>query len=573
MKHIIRLFMESNSTSSKIIYIISHIVLSSIIFVANFILADMIGKVTIVIIDGDKQKLINILSFMLYKCLGLLIIGTIFRYLYFKITNDMVGKIKKNTMFKILNMNIEDIEQYGQGDLSSRLMSDVNKVNSIYSVKLKKITGNIILIVGTLLVLASINIYVGIIFLLSTILGVFIEYKLNNSLENISIQIQKHMSEMSSVLIENIKGIKIISRFNINDYFFHKYERTLDKLKKANIKKASVLAKYSSLIGLIEILNVMGVFFLTLYLTFRGICTLDEAIEVFYLHMLNQEALISISKCIAEIQESYAGIHRINEILDGETEYYKEEDILTKDVDIHNVFEFKNVAFSYKSLEGANESNILHIDNLVVNKGQKIGIIGESGSGKSTISKLMLGFYKIKTGTLFVNGIDGNSLNVSTLRDNIAYIPQETYLFEITIEDNIKMGNNDISLSQVIEAAKLANAHEFITRLPDGYKTVVSANGKDMISNGERQRLGIARAILKNADIIIFDEFTSALDEANEAEILNNLKKIIENKTCIFIAHRLNTLSNTNKIVLVKDGAISHEMTYEDIMQTSKILN
>ena len=226
---------------------------------------------------------------------------------------------------------------------------------------------------------------------------------------------------------------------------------------------------------------------------------------------------------------------------------------------------FKNVAFSYQS-----DAKVLHDVNIDIQAGQRIGICGPTGGGKSTVASLIPRFYDITGGQILVDGIDISQYTLEGLRGQIGFVLQDTILFYGSVRENIAYGRMDASENEILEAAKLANADEFIKKMPHGYDTLVGERGVTL-SGGQRQRIGIARAILRNAPILILDEPTAALDTESEKVVMEALEKLMKGRTVITIAHRLSTIAHSDKIIVIKDGVVAEEGSHHDLIRLGEI--
>ena len=259
------------------------------------------------------------------------------------------------------------------------------------------------------------------------------------------------------------------------------------------------------------------------------------------------------------LNRASSSAYRVFEILDTTPSLDTSKSQLKAKLD--GEIEFKNVIFSYDGVR-----NVLKGINFKIGEGEMIGLVGPSGSGKSTITKLLNRFYDISSGSIKIDGVDIKNFDVGSLRSQIAVVHQDPYLFHGSILDNITYGNSSASMDEVIEACKIANAHEFILKFKDGYDTVVGERGQTL-SGGERQRVSIARAILNNPKILVLDEATSAVDTETERKIQDALDKLIVGRTVIAIAHRLSTLRKANRIFVVKSGEISEIGTHQELME------
>jgi subfamily B ATP-binding cassette protein MsbA len=271
------------------------------------------------------------------------------------------------------------------------------------------------------------------------------------------------------------------------------------------------------------------------------------------------------------IQESYAAASRIFEILDADPDIYNSQNAITKPV-FEKSIEFKNVSFTYmpQAIESDNEKTInkqvLNNVNLTIKKNEKLAIVGLSGVGKSTLVDLLPRFYDVSSGEILIDGINIKDIELKSLRDLFGIVTQEIILFNDTIKNNIVYGQDDIPMERVVEAAKNANADEFISKTEKGYNTVIGDRGVKL-SGGQKQRIAIARALLKNAPVMILDEATSSLDTESESLIQDAIEKLMENRTSIIIAHRLSTIKDADRIVVLDKGQISGVGTHSDLIK------
>ena len=299
-------------------------------------------------------------------------------------------------------------------------------------------------------------------------------------------------------------------------------------------------------IGTIQVLN--GIISIGTLLTFN-------ALLAYFLTPI--ENIVNFQ---STLQSAIVAAERLEEIIEYDSDKNKEELNKIKFINLKGDIEFKNLKFRYGS-----RALILDNINIKIRENEKIALVGESGSGKTTVSKLLMKFYPINEGEIIINNSNINDIDTEILREKIAYISQETFLFNKTIFENLTIGKNNISYEQVIEACKKAQIHDFINTLPARYNTVIEENGSNF-SGGQRQRLSIARAILKNPDILIMDEATSNLDSITEKVINNTMNDFMKNKTAIIIAHRLSTIQNCDNIYVLEKGKVIENGNHNELI-------
>ena len=279
---------------------------------------------------------------------------------------------------------------------------------------------------------------------------------------------------------------------------------------------------------------------------------------ILYMRNFNQpiNQILNISN---SLQGALAGAERVFEVMDEEAEVDKQDAIDVEKLD--GEVKLENVDFSYNK-----NKKVLNKISLTAHKGQTIAIVGPTGSGKTTIINLLNKFYHIDSGTITIDGVDIDNITMESLRKSVAVVLQDTYLFSVSIRENLRYGNLNATDEEIIKAAKLANAHHFIMQLEDGYDTVLSDNGSNL-SQGQRQLLAIARAILSKSSILILDEATSSIDTRTEVHIQNAMVNLMEGKTTFIIAHRLSTIRNADVILAVKDGEIIEKGTHDELLE------
>jgi subfamily B ATP-binding cassette protein MsbA len=449
------------------------------------------------------------------------------------------------------------------GNLISRITNDVNIINTGISATFLNLVREPLLIVVFLMIAISINWRLTLISLLVLPFALYFISKLGLRLHKESRISQERMADITSVLQETISGVKVVKAFGMEEFENKKFQTQTWRyfkslLKITRIKNlASPITEFLSVVAGVVIIWYGGMQVLELG-TMRASEFLTFLIAIFQI-MPPVKELTSVNN---RIQESTSAAKRVFEILDIEPDI-KEAPNAIELKEFKDEIVFENVWFSYNGTK--NGDFILKGINLKVKKGEILAIVGPSGAGKSTLVDLIPRFYDPTEGRILIDGIDLRMIKIKSLRDKIGIVTQETILFNDTIRNNIAYGLEDCPIDKIIEAAKAANAHDFIMQLPNGYDTVIGERGMKL-SGGQRQRISIARALLKNPPILILDEATSNLDAESEILVQEAIERLMQNRTVFVIAHRLSTIRNADRIIVIDNGRIVQEGKHEELI-------
>ncbi|MCG9878981.1 MAG: ATP-binding cassette domain-containing protein, partial [Bacteroidia bacterium] len=378
---------------------------------------------------------------------------------------------------------------------------------------------------------------------------------------------QDQLAESGTIVQETFLGISIVKAFTSEPHELGRYKKSIFSVVETAIRNARYRGAFVSFM----IFSVFGsISFVMWYgagmISSGKLSTGDLTMFVIFSAFVGG-TFAGFADMFSQLQKTLGATQRVREILREKGEdvnlHSSQTEIKHK---ISGKLSLENVSFSYPSRQDVQVLNNL---NLEVNSGEQIALVGPSGAGKSTIASLLLKFYEPSSGKIVFDKIDSKEIGLSELRKQIAFVPQDVILFGGTILENISYGNPLASESEIIEAAKKANAHEFITKFPEAYQTMVGERGVKL-SGGQRQRIAIARAILKDPAILLLDEATSSLDSESEQLVQDALDNLMKNRTSIVIAHRLSTVKNANKIVVIDHGMVKEIGTHEQLMQKEK---
>lgn len=473
----------------------------------------------------------------------------------------VVRDIRTLVYSKIMYLPLNFFSSERKGDIIARMSGDVSEIENSITSSLDMLLKNPILIISyfTTLFITSWQLTIFTLLVLPT-MG-WVMGQVGRKLKRQSLEAQEKWSETMSQLEETLGGLRIIKAFVAEEKMINRFNKCSNEFRQATNKVAtrqSLAHPMSEFLGTILIVIVLW-FGGSLILGEKS--TIDAPTFIFYMVILYSviNPLKDFSKAGYSIPKGLASMERVDKILKAENNIIEKKDA-SHITELKNDITFDNVSFSY----GDNE--VLHEINLKIKKGETIALVGQSGSGKSTLVDLIPRFHDVQKGKVLIDGIDVKDLVVKDLRSLIGNVNQEAILFNDSFYNNITFGVENATMEQVIEAAKIANAHEFIMETEEGYDTNIGDRGC-RLSGGQRQRISIARAILKNPPILILDEATSALDTESERLVQEALERLMKTRTTIAIAHRLSTIKNANTIYVLYEGRIVESGKHEELLK------
>ena len=481
------------------------------------------------------------------------------------ISSSIYKDIVTDIYNKIQTLDMEYFSSKKIGDMMTRVMTDPSNINSII-LEIFDMISEIIKVVFFLGIAFYIDFDLTLGVMVVTPILVITVRRYAKRLKHSGRQRQEALDGLNSKLQETLSGIRVIRAFATEKYEINNFKKKNNNLKKIAVRSARYNAKANSIM---EALNYIIIALLLMFSGYRVLraknftpgdfVTIIGAISSMY-----TPARRAITRFNA-ISVNLSSITRVSEILEEMPSIVNKENCI-KFENFTDGISFENVYFEYKD----NPEKILKNINLDVKKGETVAFVGNSGGGKSTLVNLIPRFFDVSNGSLKIDGIDVRDYEIKSLRKAIGIVPQETFLFSGTILSNIKYSRQNATFEEVVEAAKQANAHEFIENLPDGYDTEIGERGVKL-SGGQKQRIAIARAILENPQILILDEATSALDNESEKLVQDALEKLMEGKTTFIIAHRLTTIENSNKIVVIQKGEIKEVGSHNELLSKDGI--
>ena len=499
----------------------------------------------------------------------LLKVGTAYLSDYYLIPmrNGIVRDLRENLYDKILRLPVGFFSSERKGDIISRVMNDVGEVENSVSSSINSLLRYPIMIVVCLVMMIVISWQLTVfVFVLLPVAG-FIMGRVGKKLKAKSLRQQQMFGSLLSTTEETIGGLRVIKAFNAEGHMsalFKSLTLAYYRLSNSVARRNALAHPMSELLGTIAIGAVLW-FGGTLIIT--GSSPIDAAGFIYY--MVIFYSIINPAKELAKtgyaMQRGLAALQRIDEIADARNPIQSPENpVSVAPKGPNSSIRFRDVSFAYIKDDDSRQV-LSHID-LDVEPGQTVAIVGQSGSGKSTMADLILRLWDVDSGSLRVNDVDVREADVHALRSLMGTVNQEPILFNDTIYNNISFGSPDATPEQVEQAARMANAHDFIMQTPDGYQTNIGDRGC-MLSGGQRQRLSIARALLHNPSILILDEATSALDTESERLVQEALERLMSDRTTIVIAHRLSTIVNADMICVLQDGRIVEKGTHAELLE------
>ncbi|GGI13319.1 ABC transporter ATP-binding protein [Gottfriedia solisilvae] len=504
--------------------------------------------------------------------LSMLIVSLIFIYLGYsaslflqnywmiEIAQNTVNKMRTELFKQFHKLPISFFEKRQHGELMSRVTNDLENVSSTLNSSVIQIFSSVLTLVGTV----SVMIYYSPLLTLLTlsivpILVVGIKWITNRTGQLYKIQ-QRNLGEMNGFIEETISGQRIIKTFSQEDKMIRDFLVKNEKLKTSGFWAlifAGFIPKFMNVLNNASFAIIAGI---GGYFAFKDIISIGTIVIFTEYSRQFTRPLNDLSNQFNTLLSAIAGAERVFSILDEDVEAIDETNIIDHRKIIKGDVEFKNVCFSY-----GKDSNTLTEVSFKANSGESIALIGPTGAGKTTIVNLLSRFYTINSGDILIDGVKIENYSRKNLREQMAFVLQDSFLFKGTIRENIRYGRLDASDKEVEEAAKLANAHNFITKTPNGYDTILQQDD-GQISQGQKQLLSIARAILANPAILILDEATSSIDTITEIKIQEALLRLMEGRTSFVIAHRLNTIKNANQILVLQDGMCVERGTHDELL-------
>lgn len=473
------------------------------------------------------------------------------------VARSVVKVLRQQVFSHILHLPADFYDEATSGQMLSKILYDVEQVAQVSADALTDFVQNLCLVIGLVTVMMLICWQLSLMFLLTVpFVGLIVNYT-NKRVRRISHKGQQAMGEVTEIASEAIEGYKVVRVFGGMEYEQEKFNQAIERSRLNDMKVAVSKVINVSGVQTVIAIGIAAIIAAAIQLSTVLVISAGSFLAIIAAMLQLIKPMKTLTTLNATIQRGLAGAESVFELLDLAIE---QKSGLVLPNKVQGDIQFKKVSYAYRQGQA-----VLNDINLTIAAGTSVALVGHSGSGKTTIASLLPRFYEVMQGEITLDNIPISQISLSSLRDQIALVSQQVTLFNDTLANNIAYGRFASSREQIIHAAKLAHADEFITQLPQGYDTRVGENGI-LLSGGQRQRIAIARAILKNAPILILDEATSALDSESERYIQAALERVMQNRTTLIIAHRLSTIVHAHKIVVLHQGRIVEQGRHHELL-------
>lgn len=542
------------------------IIFTFLFLVLNSLLAMVSPYISGIIVDevitgGKHQLLFKLLVILISSVL----LKSLARYLALmlieKTSQDFLFDVRNDVYSKMQNMDFSYFDRTKTGDIMTRISGDLQVIRQFIAGSATVVFESMFSFTFAIIMLIRMNLMFTILLLLVTPFIGYFTFSMTNKTKPLKFDWHEQVTRLNSVVQENISGNRVVKAFANEEYEIEKFSKENEGYKNEYNRWVDIWKKY------LPIINFLGGMMTVIIILVGGILVIYERLSYGDLVIFTSlSGTLSVPINMAnwlsdQVQKFFTSGEKVIELMIAEPRIKDKEDSLEPEK-IRGQIEFRNVSFSY------NGEKVLKDINIFVKPGQTIGIMGPTGSGKSTLVSLICRFYDCTEGEILIDGIDIKDISKKTLRQNIAIAMQDTFLFSDTIEGNIAYGVPDADFESIKNSAIVADAHEFIVKMPEGYDTIVGERGVGL-SGGQRQRVSLARALIKDAPILILDDITSSVDVETEQKIQAALKEVYEGKTTFIISHRISSVRNADMIYVLENGRIAEQGTHEELLKNN----
>ena len=532
--------------------------------IASLIFPKLLGDL---VNSGNKEvaaRSLNEIALLLGLVLFVQSVFSYFRIVFFvNVTEKTLAFLRQDTYNHLIKLPLRFFDKRRVGELNSRISADIILLQETLTTTLAEFIRQIIIIVGGIALLAITSLKLTL-FMLAVLPGIMILARIfGRFIRKFSKQVQEQVAESNTIVEETLQGIQSVKSYTNESFEIARYRKKTEEIAEVGIKSGKYKGAFSAFI-------VFGLFGALVAVIWKGSALLSsgELIAGDLFSFVIYSAFVGgtiggLASVYASIQKFIGATEDLFGIFNEKEEDIQDVSELTEKVELSGAISFNNLSFAYPSRP---ESMVLKNISVAIEANQMIALVGASGAGKSTIASLLLRLHDPVSGTILFDQKDNRSISLSVLRSQIALVPQDIFLFGGTIRENIAYGKPSATENEILEAARKANALEFIDRFPEKLDTVVGERGTQL-SGGQRQRIAIARAVLKNPRILILDEATSSLDSESERLVQDALEKLMKGRTSVVIAHRLSTVRKADRILVLDQGKLVEQGTHEELLQ------
>ncbi|MGI6154694.1 MAG: ABC transporter ATP-binding protein [Enterococcus lemanii] len=542
----------------KMMIALIFVVVNSLLIVINPILT---GQLVDKVIDGGQ---VNLLVPFLAIMIGVQFIRTVIRYTYQimfeRVSQNVLFRLRQDLYKKLQELDFDFFNHTRVGDIMARMTGDTDAIRHFVSWVSYNSIESILWFVAAIIMMGWINFPLMLALVVITPLIYFLTMKMSKEAHPVFFEIRESFSRLNSMVEENIGGNRVVKAFAREEFEIEKFNDYNEDYKKRNMASAEVSAKFLPWLDLLAGSLTMTTLLIGGWLVIKGQMTLGDLITFNgFLWMLNQPMRMS-GWLINDVQRFNASCIKIRQMIHTKATIPVVDN--QEELKVKGFVEFQDVSFHFSDDP---ETNVLSEVSFKVAPGQTIGILGETGSGKTTLVNLVARFYDPTQGKILIDGKNAKDYPVRQLRENISMVMQDVFLFSNTVEDNIAFGNPYVEPEYIQRVAEIADAHNFISKMPQGYDTIIGERGVGL-SGGQKQRISLARALAKDPSILILDDTTSAVDMETESKIQKELTNLTGEKTTFIIAHRISSVRDANLILMMEKGHVVEQGTHEELI-------
>ena len=525
------------------------------------LIGDMVDSAdSAVLADIDRIAIFLLILFALQA------VFSYFRiYLFVNVTEHVLAQLRRDTYDRLIRLPMTFFSKNRIGELNSRIATDINMLSETFTTIVAEFLRQGILIIGGVAFLAYTSLELTLVMLMIVPLVAIFAVFFGRYIRKISKETQDRIADSNTIVEETLAGIANVKAFANEMFETVRYRKSTESIVEVALRGARARGLFASFIIFCLFGSIVGVIWYGARLVNQDLMTFGNLIQFVLYSVFVGASVGGIAEMYAQIQKAVGAAERILEIMDETPEDYSNK-LMSETITINGSLAFDHVSFRYATRD---DVPVLTDVSFTADAGQTVALVGPSGSGKSTIASMILRFYDPVDGRIKIDGQATQEMDLEFLRNQMAIVPQDVILFGGTIKENIEYGKPGASQAEIEEAARKANAQEFIDKFPEGYDTVVGERGIQL-SGGQRQRIAIARAVLKDPKILILDEATSSLDSESERLVQEALDKLMVGRTSIVIAHRLSTIRNADKILVLDGGEIVESGTHSDLLNHEK---